>query len=300
MELFFRQFMSSKDHHILFRRLLQSFLSSVISISLVLLLVGTAAMLVFNAGSVSDYFKENMRISAILSVESDDATAAQVAGKVEQLPYVKTVTCISKEQGVEEMKQLLGEDFLEAFGSAPIPVSLDIQVQADYLTTDSLKLVENALYRIPEIEEVVYQESLVDLLNANLERIGYFLLVLIVLLLFISFVLINNTVRLNVYARRFSIHTMRLVGATKGFITRPFVVQAFYQGLIAGLIAVLGLLGILSLIRNEFSQLFAIFEFRILLQVMGIVVASGVLICVLCTTWVVRRLVDLNKDELYY
>ena len=120
------------------------------------------------------------------------------------------------------------------------------------------------------------------------------------LLLFISFVLINNTVRLNVYAKRFSIHTMRLVGATKGFITRPFVAQAFYQGLISGLIAVLGLLGVLSLIRNEFTQLFMLFEFKILLEVMGIVVVSGVLICVLCTVWVVQRLINLNKDELYY
>ena len=151
-----------------------------------------------------------------------------------------------------------------------------------------------------EVDEVVYQESLVDLLNANLERIGYFLLVLIILLLFISFVLINNTVRLNVYAKRFSVHTMRLVGATKSFITRPFVIQAFYQGLLSGLIAVLGLLAVLSLIRNEFHQLFALFQFRILLEVMAVVVFGGVLICVLCTTWVVRRLINLNKDELYY
>ncbi|MBO7278976.1 MAG: permease-like cell division protein FtsX [Bacteroidales bacterium] len=292
--------MSKGDTHILFRRLFQSFLSSVISISLVLFMVGVAALLVLNASSVSDYFKENMTISAILSVEASDQEAEKLASSVEELPFIKSVTCVTKEQGVQEMKDLLGEDFLVAFGSAPIPTSLDLQLEADYLVSDSLKVVEERLMQFPAVEEVVYQESLVDLLNANLEKIGYFLLVLIVLLLFISFVLINNTVRLNVYAKRFSIHTMRLVGATKGFITRPFVAQAFYQGLISGLIAVLGLLGVLSLIRNEFTQLFMLFEFKILLEVMGIVVVSGVLICVLCTVWVVRRLINLNKDELYY
>lgn len=292
--------MSKGDPHILFRRLFQSFLSSVISISLVLFMVGVAALMVFNAGAVSDYFKENMTISAVLSVEASDQQAQQLAQEVEHLPFIKSVVCVTKEQGVQEMKELLGEDFLVAFGSAPIPTSLDIQLQADYLITDSLKQVEVRLKEFPLVDEIVYQESLVDLLNANLEKIGYFLLILIVLLLFISFVLINNTVRLNVYAKRFSIHTMRLVGATKAFIMRPFVVQAFYQGLISGLFAVLGLLGVLSLVRNEFTQLFVLFEFRILLEVMGIVVFSGVLICVLCTAWVVRRLVNLNKDELYY
>ncbi|MBR5249458.1 MAG: permease-like cell division protein FtsX [Bacteroidales bacterium] len=292
--------MGKAERHILFRRLIQSFLSSIISISLVLFLVGMAALLVFNAHSVSDYFRENLKITAILSVESSDEDALQLSSRFEKLPYVKSVNCISKQQGMQEMKDLLGEDFLDAFGSAPIPASLEVQVQAVYLTTDSLKQVEKALCAFSEVDEVVYQESLVDLLNANLERIGYFLLVLIILLLFISFVLINNTVRLNVYAKRFSVHTMRLVGATKSFITRPFVVQAFYQGLLSGLIAVLGLLAVLSLIRNEFHQLFALFQFRILLEVMAVVVFGGVLICVLCTTWVVRRLINLNKDELYY
>lgn len=292
--------MGKAERHILFRRLIQSFLSSIISISLVLFLVGMAALLVFNAHSVSDYFRENLKITAILSVESSDEDAQQLSSRFEKLPYVKSVNCITKQQGMQEMKDLLGEDFLDAFGSAPIPASLEVQVQAAYLTTDSLKQVEKALCAFSEVDEVVYQESLVDLLNANLERIGYFLLVLIILLLFISFVLINNTVRLNVYAKRFSVHTMRLVGATKSFITRPFVIQAFYQGLLAGLIAVLGLLAVLSLIRNEFHQLFALFQFRILLEVMVVVVFGGVLICVLCTTWVVRRLINLNKDELYY
>lgn len=292
--------MGKAERHILFRRLIQSFLSSIISISLVLFLVGMAALLVFNAHSVSDYFRENLKITAILSVESSDEDALQLSSRFEKLPYVKSVNCISKQQGMQEMKDLLGEDFLDAFGSAPIPASLEVQVQAVYLTTDSLKQLEKALCAFSEVDEVVYQESLVDLLNANLERIGYFLLVLIILLLFISFVLINNTVRLNVYAKRFSVHTMRLVGATKSFITRPFVVQAFYQGLLSGLIAVLGLLAVLSLIRNEFHQLFALFQFRILLEVMAVVVFGGVLICVLCTTWVVRRLINLNKDELYY
>lgn len=291
--------MSKHESRILYRRLFQSYLSSVISISLVLFLVGAAGLIVLNAGAVSDYFKEHMTVSAILSVETGEDAALGLAGRLRELPAVKSVEYISKEQGIREMQELLGEDFLDAFGSAPIPVSLNLQLQAGYIVSDSLQVVETQLRNYAEVEDVVYQESLVDLLNANLERIGFVLLVFIVLLLFISFVLINNTVRLNVYAKRFTIHTMRLVGATKGFITRPFLGQAFFQGFISGLLAVLGLLVCLWLIRNEFNQLFSIFRLEVLLAVMGIVIGGGVLICMSSTVWVVRRLVSLNRDELY-
>ena len=150
------------------------------------------------------------------------------------------------------------------------------------------------------VDEVVYQRSLVDALNANLSRISLILGVFIALLLFISFVLINNTVRLNVFARRFTIHTMKLVGATRSFIRAPFLVQSAFQGLFAAFIAIIILLGLMFLMRSGFAQLFEIFRMDLLLVVIGIVIASGLVICLASTYFVVNKLISLRKDELYY
>ena len=292
--------MAKSENNILYRRLLRSYFSSVISISLVLFLVGMAGVLIVNARSVSNYFKENITVTAVLSVEADDADASALADELERAGYIKDVKIITKEEGVEEMKEILGEDFMDVFEVNPVPASLELQISADYISTDSLSVIEEALYAYPAVDDVVYQQSLVELLNANLERIGLIIGVFVLLLLFISVVLINNTVRLNVYARRFTIHTMRLVGATKGFITRPFVGQAFFQGLISGAVADVFILGALYLIRNEFYQLFSLFDAMLLGAVMAGVVILGMLICMISTSAGVRSLISLNINELYY
>ena len=292
--------MAKSETNILYRRLLRSYFSSVISISLVLFLVGMTGVLIVNAKSVSNYFKENITVSAVLSVEADEADASAMADRLENTPYVKDIRIITKEEGVEEMKKILGDDFLDVFEVNPIPVSLELQVAADYISTDSLSVIEEALYEYPAVHEVVYQQSLVEILNANIERIGVVAGVLVLLLLFISVVLINNTVRLNVYSKRFTIHTMRLVGATKGFITRPFVGQAFFQGLIAGAVADVLILGALYLIRNEFYQLFSLIDAMLLGLVMIAVIVLGVLLCMVSTSAGVRSLISLTKNELYY
>ena len=141
---------------------------------------------------------------------------------------------------------------------------------------------------------------MVEALNANLSRISLVLGVFIALLLFISFVLINNTIRLNVYATRFTIHTMKLVGATRSFIRAPFLLQSAFQGVFSAMIAILGLIGLLFLMRSELAQLFEIFSLELLLAVMGIVLASGLLICLVSTYFVVNKLVSLDKSDLYY
>ena len=291
--------MKKKESNILFRRLIHSYLSSVISISLVLFLVGIAGIVAANAKGVSDFFKENITLSAIMNVEVNEVEAEGVAKKFSKKRYVKSVDIISKEQGVKEMKEMLGEDFLNVFETNPIPVSLDIQVNAEYFSKDSLAMIQKDLQKEKLVAEVVYQESLVDLLNANLEKVGLVLGVFILLLMFISFVLINNTVRLNVYSKRFTIHTMRLVGATKGFICRPFAGQAFFQGVISSSIAVLALIGVMYVVRNEFYQLFELLDVRMLGLVLLCVIGLGVLICVISTVIVVRRMVSLTNDELY-
>lgn len=291
--------MASGENRLIRRRLAGAWLSTVISISLVLLLVGVAGLLVANARSVSDYFKENMQVSVLMKQEVGDDEAMEYVSDLDAKPFIKSTTFVSREQGAKEMTDLLGEDFLNVFEAAPIPVSVDVTLKADYVSSDSLEVVKNEIMKSPLVDEVVYQQSLVDKLNTNLRKISMVLGVFIVLLLFISYVLINNTVRLNVFSRRFTIHTMRLVGATKSFIRAPFLVQAVFQGLFSALLATLMLVGILFFVRNEFAQLFEVFRLDMLLIVIGVEILAGVLICVVSTALVVGRLVSLSKDELY-
>ncbi len=292
--------MSKGESKIMGRRIVNAYLSSVISISLVLLLVGVASMLLVNAKGVSDYFKENMKVSVLLVDGTSEETALNYQKEMNGLPFIKGSDYISPEQGEREMRALLGDDFLSVFETSPIPVSIDFTVVADYVSADSLEVVKAALSKSKVVDEVSYQRSLVDKLNANLSKISVVLAVFIALLLFISYVLINNTVRLNVYARRFTIHTMRLVGATRSFIRAPFLLQAMFQGIISALIAIIILIAMLFVMRSEFAQLFEIFSLRLLLVVMAIIMASGLIICVVSTYFVVNKLVSLKKDELYY
>ncbi len=291
--------MAAGENKLIRRRLAGAWLSTVISISLVLLLVGVAGLLVANARSVSDYFKENMQVSVLMKQEVGDDEAMEYVAELGAMPFIKSVTFVSREQGAKEMTDLLGEDFLNVFEAAPIPVSADVTLKADYVSSDSLEVVKKAVMKSPLVDEVVYQQSLVDKLNTNLRKISVVLGVFIVLLLFISFVLINNTVRLSVFSRRFTIHTMKLVGATKSFIRTPFMIQALFQGLFSALLATLMLVGILFFVRSEFAGLFEVFRLDLLLVVIGVEILAGALICVVSTALVVGRLVSLSKDELY-
>ena len=257
-------------------------------------------MLLVNAKSVSDYFKENMQVIVMMKQKVSEDDALKFRDKLENKDFIKNIDFISKEQGQQELAAQLGEDFLDVFETSPIPISLNITLDADYVSSDSLELVSAKISESPLVEEVVYQPSLVEALNANLSRISFILAVFIGLLLFISFVLINNTVRLNVFARRFTIHTMKLVGATRSFIRAPFLVQSAFQGLFSAFVAIMILLGLLFFVRSEFVQLFEIFRLDLLLVVIGIVIISGLAICLISTWFTVNKLVSLKKDELYY
>lgn len=290
---------SSKRKSAIRRRLISAWVSTVITLSLVLLLVGVGTLLLVNAKAVGDYFKENMQVSVLLKEQVEEDEARQYESKVAALPGVRSTHFVSREQGVEEMSRLLGQDFLDVFESAPVPISIDVNLEAAYVSSDSLEVMKAALAKSPLVEEVVYQISLVDALNQNLRKVSLGLAVLVGLLLFISFVLIANTIRLELFSRRFSIHTMHLVGATKSYIRAPFVGRAALQGLFAAMLAILLLLGGLFVLRDEFSQLFLIFSLDTLLLTMGVMVASGIVICTVSTFFVVGRMVGYNRDQLY-
>lgn len=292
--------MASKGKNIVHRRLIRSYVTSVISISLVLLLMAAAALFAANAGSIARWFKENMAVSVLLKQSTSEKEGRALAEALAARPYVKESRFISKEEGAEEMKGLLGEDFLSVFESSPIPLSIDLKLDGSFVTADSLDVIKTDLLADKHVEEVVYQASLVDALNANLRRISLVLGVVIVLLLVISFALINNTVRLNIYARRFTIHTMSLVGAKRSFIARPFLWQAVIQGAIAGLIAAGLLYGGIRWLGRDSDLLALLLDMRLVWAVLAGTVLLGILICVVSTLLVVRRVAYFTKDDLYY
>ena len=291
--------MPSVNNSVTKRRLASSWLSTVISLSLVLLLVGIGSMLLVNAKAVSDYFKENLQVEVLMKDYVDEEEAEAYQKKIASVPGVRGTRLVSRDEGMEEMSQMLGRDFLDVFETAPVPVSVEVNLEAAYVSADSLAVIQDLLADSPLVDEVVYQTSLVDALNQNLGKITLGLASLVAVLLFISFVLMANTVRLDLFSRRFSIHTMQLVGATRRFIRAPFVGRAAFQGLIAALIAILILLGGLFFLKGEFSQLFSIFTLESLLVVMGIMLVSGVFICCISTFFMVNRLVAYNRDLIY-
>ena len=285
--------MANKAKNIVHRRLIRSYLTSVISISLVLVLVAAAAFFAVNAGGVARWVKENMAVSVLLKQSVSEKEGRKLADELAARPYVRESRFISKEEGAEEMKALLGEDFLSVFESSPIPISVELKLTGEAITSDSLEVIKANLLQNRMVEEVVYQESLVETLNANLRRISLLLGVVIVLLMVISFALISNTVRLN-------IHTMSQVGARRSLIARPFVRQAVAQGAVAGLIASALLYAGIRLSGRGTPLLEALFDHRLMWVVLVGTVLLGIALCVLSTLVVVRRVAYLSKDDLYY
>ena len=282
------------------RRLAGAYVSSALSISLVLLLVGLAALLSVNARGITRWFKENMQMEVLFHEEVSEADAASYKASLEALPCTKSARLVTREEGVAELREMLGEDFLDVFESTSVPLSVELTLKAEYVNADSLAVVERRIKASPLVDEVETQVPLVDALNANLSRISLILGVFILLLLFISFVLIGNTVRLGIYARRFTVHTMQLVGASRAFIRRPFMRDSFVLGLVSSLLTLAVLGGGIWFAQKSFPQLGELFTPAGLAIVAGIVLAVGIGICLITTYFVVGRLTVMDKDKLYY
>ena len=296
--------MVQQDKSIINQQLVQSYLSSVVSIALVLLLVGITSLLAVNARTVSDYFKEHLGVAVVLNKETKDTDSTLLVKQLLATEYVRDAVrdaaFISRDRGAREMEELLGSGFMDIFEYNPLPASVELQLRAAYVHNDSIARLEQTLRRLPFVEEVSYQAPLVSLINRNLRNIGMVLGAIILVLLIISFALIHNTIRLSVYARRFTIYTMRLVGATKRFIRRPFMLQAMVQGFLSALLAVLLLMGGLYLLQREFPGILMLISKEMFLVVLGAMVATGVLLCQLSTFFVVNRVVKLKTSAFYY
>ena len=276
-------------------------ITSTISVALVLLVLGIVAFLGLVANNVTTNIKENIGFVVVLDDDISPANLNALKQKWGKEPYVATQQFISAEEVLQQESERMGEDILNMMADInPYQPEFEITVKPQYACRDSINNIKASLAGINGIDEVLYDTSDIDAINNNINKGILILSIIAAALILISFVLINNTVRLNVFARRFTIHTMKLVGATRSFIRAPFLVQSAFQGVFAAFIAIIVLVGMMFLMRSEFAQLFDIFRLDLLLLVMGIVLASGLVICVTSTYFVVNKLVSLKKAELYY
>ncbi|HAN79332.1 MAG TPA: cell division protein FtsX [Bacteroidales bacterium] len=259
-----------------FRKFASAYTSTVISVALVLFLFGVGALLVLNAKVLSDYVKENIGFSVVLTEDAKDADVSWLQKELDAHTAVKWTKYISKEQAAEELKNDLGEDFVSFLGYNPLFASIDVRLKSDYANNDSIVSLKNYLTKYELIQEIYYQESLIDLVNKNVLKISAILLFFSLLLLISAIALINNTIRLSINSKRFLIKTMQLVGAAELYIQKPFLYTAALTGLIGGALAVLMLHLLLFTGMSELSEILVynnIWSLSVFLILLGIVIS---------------------------
>lgn len=280
-------------------KIISSSASVVISLSLVLFVVGLLALILINTQRLSDYLKENVGFTIMLEDSANEIETIKLQKELEAANFTKKTTFITKEQATEELKKDLGEDFVAFLGYSPLLSSIDIKLNAAYANTDSLEKITTELTTNPIVFEAYYQKDLIDKLNSNVNRLSFFLLIFCILLFFIAFVLINNTIRLSVYAKRFSIRTMRLVGATDIFIQKPFLIKGMYQGIYSSIFAVFMLIGSIQLIQGDSKNMLNIDDLRIIGLIFIFIFLSGLVLSLFSTFFAVRKYINLNENKLY-
>ena len=292
--------MSKKEANITRRRLRSSYITSIISISLVLFMLGMLVLLVLNAKRLSDYVKENIGFSVILKENVKEVDIILLQKSLDASEYVKSTKYITKDEAAEELKQDLGEDFVEFLGFNPLLASIEVHLYANYANTDSIKLVEKDFQQYEQIKEVFYQKSLVSLVNENIRKISLIILVFSGLLSLVAITLINSTIRLSVYSKRFIINTMQLVGATRGFIRRPFLYRSAGNGIFAAVLAMGFLTGILYAAQQEFSDIISFKDIEIIGILFLSVLLFGIIINWISTFFAVSKYLRMKVDKLYY
>ncbi|OFX51635.1 MAG: cell division protein FtsX [Bacteroidetes bacterium GWA2_30_7] len=292
--------MITREEIITKRRIFTSYLTTVVSISLVLFLLGLTFLLVLNAKRISDHIKENFGFTVFLKENAKQADINVLQKNFDATSYVKSTEYISQEKAAEDLKQTLGEDFIEFLGFNPLLASLDVRLYADYANSDSLQSIEKDFLKYPLVSEVSYQKSLLHLVNENVRKISFILLGFSLLLFLIAFALINNTIRLMVYSKRFIINTMKLIGATRAFIQFPFLLKSTIQGIVGALLAILMLILVIYFAQNELKDIISLYDFKILGSLFGIVIVLGVLMCLISTYIAVGKYLKIKSDNLYY
>ncbi|MBL7900965.1 MAG: cell division protein FtsX [Bacteroidia bacterium] len=282
------------------KRVRTSGLTVIISLTLVLFMLGALGLLIINANKLSTHFKENVGFQVYLK---DNATASQTDALLQELQsadFAKKVTYISKEEAADKLKADLGEDFVSFLGSNPLLNSIDIKLYENYANTDTLQILEKELIEKSFVKEVVYQKDMIDSLNKNTNAIAFFILIFSTALLVVAVALINNTIRLSIYSQRFLIRTMYLVGATRVFISKPFVLKGLRQGIAAGIFAGLMLMGFLMLSTRFIPELLQLQDENVLLILFTGIILVGILISVMSALLSVLRYLRLKTSDLYF
>lgn len=281
------------------RRLRSSYLTTIVSISLVLFMLGLLGLIVLHAKKLSDFVKENIGFSVIIKENVKEAKIIEMKKYLDASRFVKSTEYITREKAAEDLTKDLGEDFIGFLGYNPLLPSIDIRLKAQYANVDSLEIIEQQLISDPNVKEVFYQKSLVHLVTQNIRKISFVLLGFSGLLLIIAIALINNTIRLSVYSKRFLIKSMQLVGATQFFIRKPFVISGVINGLISAFIAIVLLLGILYFSQKEIPEMINLRDIDLFLTLFGFVTLLGIIISWLSTYLAVRKYLRIKTDDLY-
>ncbi len=270
-----------------------------ISTAMVLILIGMVVLTVFTSRNLSSYVKENLTITMILQPDMSNEECSALCERVDQLEYINSLKFISKEEALKEGTKELGANPAEFAGENPFTAEIELQLQANYANNDSIKGIAKQLKSFKGVSDVTYRQDLVESVNRTLGKIGLVLLVIAALLTIVSFSLINNTIRLSVYARRFTIHTMKLVGASWNFIRMPFLRRAVMLGFISAMIAII-VLGIgMSFLYKYDPEITVILDYDVLFITAGVMLAFGILITFICSWLSVNKFLKMKAGDLY-
>ncbi len=279
---------------------INSKITSTISVSLVLFLLGIIVLLSLVAKNLSTYVKENLSFSIVLTDDMKDADVRKLQKGIESSAYAKSTEYRTKEKAAEEMVSELGENPETFLGFNPFQASIEVKLRSEYANNDSIAVIEKKLRKNTNIRDITYRKDLLDTVNKNIKKIGLGLIFLIGLLLIISFALINNTIRLMIYSKRFLIHTMKLVGASNSFIRKPFIYTNIITGILASIIAMGLVLCLVYYGMQGLNNLSGLIDINSLLIVFSIVLIFGVLISIIATYFAVNRYLRIEGNDLYH
>ena len=281
------------------RRVITSYFSVVLSIFLVLFLLGILGLFIINSKRLSDNFKEEIAMTVFFKTEATDSVIKAFNSELKTAKFAKSFEYVSKEKAAEKHMKVIGEDFMQFLGVNPLQNSFDIHLKADYVTNEGIAKIENRLRKNDMIADIVYDKQLVTLVNDNIKNISMWILIVSCVFALVSVLLINSSLRLSIYANRFIIKTMQMVGATKSFIRKPFIQRSVYLGLIGSALAIVALIGVLIYIQTTFPNL-GILEDKLAIAIVLVgVLVLGVVITWISTFFATQRFLNLRTDDLY-
>lgn len=282
------------------RRLRTSSLSTVLSISMVLLMLGSMSFIYVNSQRLTKYIKENIGITVILNDNAKAVDVLQFQKNLDASPMTKMTTYVSKEKAASVLTRELGEDFMQFLGHNPLSNTIDVFMNSDYAESATIEAFGQEALKSEIVKEVKYQKDLIDAINQNMSKLNLILICFCTLLLIVSITLINNTIRLTVYSKRFIIRTMKLVGATNSFIRKPFIKTGLRQGVIAGLIGVLLMMLTLFAMQKEMPELLQLQDLKTVIIIFSILFLFGILISTFVTHFSVNKYLKIKEEKLYH